>query len=79
MYIKATYKFEKDGVKGLACGYKPTEGEILEVYQILYAEPGYELYKGDEVVGAAIALAEGESKADYTEKEIVAESEEDKE
>lgn len=70
MYIKNTYKFEKNGVIGLACGYKPEAGEILEELKILYAESDFELYKGEEKIGGCVILKDGEKQSDYTEKEV---------
>lgn len=69
MFTKTTYKFEKDGVIGLACGYKPEVGEIFEELVILYAEDGYTLCKGGEEVGEAVLLKDGDTDDNYTEKE----------
>lgn len=69
MYTKITYKFKRDGVIGLACGYRP-DAEILEEYRVLCAEAGYELYKGEEKVGSAVCLQTGETKRGYTEVKI---------
>lgn len=70
MYTKITYKFKKDDVIGLACGYEPKDCEILEEIKMLYAEPDFELYKGEEKIGTAARLEDGESEKDYAEKEI---------
>lgn len=75
MFTKTTYKFEKDGVIGLACGYKP-EGKILEELVILYAEDGYTLCKGEEEVGGAALLKDGDTADNYTEKELPSKPEE---
>ena len=70
MEIRKTYVFKKDGVTGFACGYKPKEGEIIEEREILYADEGKELWKGEELIGGAVWLKDTE-KADYNEKDIV--------
>ena len=75
MFTKTTYKFEKDGVIGLACGYKP-DGTILEELVILYAEDGYTLCKGEEEVGEAVLLKDDDTADNYTEKELPKEPEE---
>lgn len=75
MFTKTTYKFEKDGVIGLACGYKPEEGKILEELKILYPEKGKELVKGKERFGS-ILLKDDESSEDYAEEDAVEEPEE---
>lgn len=75
MYTTITYLFEKDDVKGLACGYKP-EGVILEERVILHAEDSYTLYKGEEEVGGAIWLKDGDTADNYTEKELPSKPEE---
>lgn len=78
MHIKITYIFIKDGVKGMACGYKPAS-EILEERPVLYAEDGYTLYKGEEEVGGAVWLVTGDTIDNYTEKELPPEPEEEPE
>lgn len=74
MEIRKTYVFKKDGATGFACGYKPKEGEIIEEREILYADEGKELYKGEELIGGVVWLKDTK-KADYTEKDIVIEEE----
>ena len=74
MHIKTTYIFIKDGVKGMACGYKPA-GEILEERPILYAEDGYTLYKDDEEIGGAGWLKDGDVQENYHEVELPPEPE----
>lgn len=76
MYTKTTYKFKKDDVIGLACGYKPKDCEILEEWQILYAEQGFELFKGEEKIGLAVQLKDGDKKESYKELPILNEDEE---
>lgn len=75
MYIKITYIFIKDGVKGMACGYKPENATILEERVILHAEDGYTLYKGEEEVGGAVWLKDGDSQENYHEEELPPEPE----
>ena len=75
MYTTITYIFEKDGVKGMACGYKPENVTILEERVILHAEDGYTLYKGDEEVGGAVWLRDGDVQENYHELELPPEPE----
>lgn len=76
MYTKITYKFKKDDVIGLACGYEPKDCEILEEIKILYAEQGFELFKGEEKIGSAVQLKDGDKKESYKELPILNEDEE---
>lgn len=68
MYIKKTYVYENNGIKGYACGYIP-EGNIIEEREVLYADDGFEIYKGEENIGSAVWLKDTVQE-DYTEKEI---------
>lgn len=79
MYTTITYIFEKDGVKGMACGYKPKNVTILEERVILHAEDGYTLYKGEEEVGGAVWLITGDTIDNYHEVELPPEPEPEEE
>lgn len=75
MYTTITYIFEKDGVKGMACGYKPENVTILEERVILYPEDGKELMKDEERFGA-VWLRDGDVQENYVEVDPLPEPEE---
>ena len=73
MYIKTTCVYEKDGIIGYACGYKP-EGDnvtILEEREILYPEDGYEPERiSDKEKFSAVWLKGEDKKENYSEVEL---------
>lgn len=73
MLIKETYIYKKDDKIGYACGYKPKEGDIIEIKRVLYAEEGFELYKENKNYGNFVVLDSDDSQDSYSEKEIVEE------
>lgn len=68
MYITKMYKVNEDGFCKITGNPKP-ESEILEVLDILNAEEGLTLFKGEEVIGNSVWLHDGDVKENYTEKE----------
>lgn len=76
MYTKTTYVYEKDGIIGYACGYKPEDVTILEERPILYSEVGFELERiSDGERMSAVWLKDGDTKENYREVEIEPEPE----
>lgn len=70
MFTTITYVGTLDGVAGIWCGFKPEGAIITEERTVLHAEKGYVLYKGDEKIGTAVWLKDGDTQDNYTEKEM---------
>lgn len=68
MYIKNSYKYEKDGVIGVSANV-PDGATVLETLEILYSEPGYTLQciLNDEIIGSSIWLHDGDVQENYRE------------
>lgn len=77
MYITITYVYEKDGVIGYACGYKP-DGTIIEERTVLNPEATFELERiSDKERLSAVWLKDGDKQENYI--EVPLEEDSDKE
>lgn len=69
MEVRPTYKFRRnDDVIGYHCGDMPTGVEILETYDILYPQEGYDLQRiSDGEILGSIWLKDGDTEDNYIE------------